>query len=53
MGYGEQFGGGWGVYDEVRFEHERYVFFEHGLARIERRGNREANLKQMLCIQRS
>ena len=26
MGHGQQFGGGWGVYDEVRFEHERCVF---------------------------
>lgn len=34
MGDGQQFGGGWGGYDEVRFEHERYVFFEHGLTRI-------------------
>jgi hypothetical protein len=24
MGDGQQFGGGWGVYDEVRFEHERF-----------------------------
>ena len=35
MGEGEQVGGGWGgVYDEVRFEHER-CFFEHGFAWIE------------------